>query len=111
MTAIPLSRDGSLVIVLAPNEAEYLYQVTKYGLSGETLRAGIFPVYSLDEAHTVSLGMPDGTPWCVMDGPVSEAAKGFLNQVYGTPVTVAVALNVQNNEYAISPRALQRAGA
>lgn len=111
MSAIPLSRDGSPVIVVAANVGEYVEHVTMYGLGDPALRTGIYPVYTADDAYTLSMGLPSTTPWCVTSDRVSVGARKFMETIFGPPKLISKALNVQNNEYAMDPRVLARAGA
>jgi len=118
MSARPLTRDANAPVVMVAAATDLAVdECIRYGLS-EQLRlddfgwgVGVYVATTLDEAHTLSLMFAE-LSWCVVpDGNPSEAARMFMRQVYGEPVTIATALNMQNNEYAIDPRALRRAGA
>ena len=51
-------------------------------------------------------GVAPNTPWCFVGEPNSRVLN-IMNARLGPPISVADALNVYNNEFAISPKKLQ----
>lgn len=112
MSDTPLSRlaDAPVVIMLCANVDEFTRVMLSYGLD-PTLEHGVFPAYDLNTAYDLSLTYADAI-WCIApDGNPAQSAIVFLRSIYGEALTIAKALNVQNNEYAINPDVLRRAGA
>lgn len=108
MSAVPLSRDGEACIVIAKDYDTLAFQLTQYGI--RPTEPGVSYAFSVDEAYTLSMGLPADTPWCYVPDGVSMATVGFMRQIFGPEKAIADALNVQNREYAIRPEVLQRAG-
>lgn len=118
MSDTPLTRDPSDYVIMVANDmVTAVTTLTSYGL-GEQLKqdepdlgVGVFVVTDAEEAYTASL-IASQMRWCVVpEGIPSYSAKQYLHAIFGDASTIADALNVQNNEYAIDPRALRRAGA
>lgn len=106
MTNILARNDALPVIVLCLNNDNFRHVMHAYGLPDAPVN--VYPVYSLDDAYAVSMGLGNGTPWCVTrDDLAAGSTAKYLSAVYGAPATVAEALQVQNIGTAINPRLLQ----
>lgn len=99
-----LERDPVPVIILAENLNAYENEMAQYGLDPDD--PFLYPAYTLSGAYATSLQLPNGTQWCVVGKNADRAAMTFLQNVYGYPVDIHVALAVQHSDVAIDPKLL-----